>query len=105
MAKPRTVNSAVVIAKLLDTEGFTDFTANRVENWWKHNRVQTEGQRRRVEKLEAAFSKFAAELTQQERYLMGRFIGMKAKQNFECGIAIGLTVAAVKNAQDVEVAH
>jgi hypothetical protein len=105
MAKPRAVNSAVVIAKLLDTEGFTDFTANRVENWWKHNRVQTDGQRRRVEKLEDAFSKFAADLTQQERYLLGKFIGMKCKQNFECGIAIGLTVAAVNNAQDVVIEH
>ena len=95
-------NSAVVIAKLLDTEGFTDYTANRCEAWWLRNRVKTEGQHRRIEKLEQSFSEMAAKLTQAEKYLLGKFIGLRMKQSFETGIAIGLTVAAVQNSKDID---
>lgn len=101
--KSRSVNSAVVIGRLLDTEGFTPYVANRCENWWKRNRVKTEGQHRRIARLEKAFSELAEKLTEAEKHLMGKFIGLKIKQGFEAGIAIGLTVSAVKTAQEVDV--
>ena len=101
----RRMNSAVVIAKLLDTEGFTDYTANRCEQWWRKNRVKTEGQHHRIDKLEKSFSELAGKLTQSEKYLLGKFIGLRMKQSFETGIAIGLTVSAVKNSVDVEELH
>lgn len=102
MASHRPINSAVVIAKLLDTEGFTDYTANRCEQWWKRNRVKTDGQHRRIAKLEAALTELASKMSEAEKLLLGKFIGMKIKQGFETGMAIGLTVSAHRTAQDVE---
>lgn len=100
--KRHPMNSAVFIGKLLDTEGFSDYTANRVEQWWIRNRVKTNGQHQRLKKLEESFSEMCQKMTQAEKYLLGKFIGLKVKQGFEAGIAIGLTVSAVKQSQEVE---
>lgn len=102
MSTKRNPRSAVVVAKLLDTEGFTDYTANQAERWWKENRVKTQRQVRQVASVERAIAAWAQELPTEKRLLLGKFVGMKCKQGFECGLAIGLTCMAVQNDRPVE---
>ena len=53
-SKPR-VNSAVVIARLLGTEGFTDHVAAQVKRYWMHRSGLTERQRKSIERLKKEF--------------------------------------------------
>lgn len=100
MAK-RPLNSAIVIAKLLDCEGFSDYTANQVERYWKRNEVKTDRQKRQVERLEQAFSEWTKDMPADKRLLLGKFIAMHQKMGFDTGVRIGLTCSAVRNAQEI----
>jgi len=45
-------SSAIIVARLLATEGFTDHTGNEVERYWKKKSGLNERQRRQIAKLE-----------------------------------------------------
>lgn len=52
--KPK-INSAVVVARLLGTEGFTDHVANEVKRYWMHRSGLTDRQRKSIERLKTEF--------------------------------------------------
>jgi phage host-nuclease inhibitor protein Gam len=95
------INSAVVIAKLLSTEGFSDHTANQVERYWKRATALTERQKAQIERMEAAIADWCKDMPADKRLLLGKFIGLHKKMAFDTGIRIGLTCCAVKNAEGV----
>lgn len=86
------LNSAVALAKLLRTEGFTDYVANGVEKYWKKHAGLTDRQRRQIAKLEKSLSEIASKLDIKERLVLGKFIGLHKKMSFDAGLRIGLTV-------------
>lgn len=96
------IRSAVVIARLLSTEGFTDHVANQVESYWKRAAGLTDRQRTQLGKVEASFSEIASTLTVAQRLVIGRFIGLHKKMSFETGLRIGLQTYAQKVDKDVE---
>ena len=95
-------NSAVVIARLLSTEGFTDRLANAVEKYWLKNTGLSKRQQHQIKRLDVELSKMAADLSEGEKRVLGRFIALHKKMSFDTGLRIGMTLAAHKNVQDVE---
>lgn len=97
------LNSAISIAKLLNTEGFTDFVANECERYYRRNSVLTDRQKKSLAQVERAFGEMAARLTDTDRIVLGKFIGFQKKLSFDTGLRIGLQVFATKNATDVDI--
>lgn len=88
--KPR-VNSAVVIARLLGTEGFTDHTAAQVKRYWMHRSGLTERQRKSIERLKKEFGAIMnSKLGEGERLIIGKYIGLLMRMGFDTGLKIGI---------------
>lgn len=85
------INSAVVIARLLACEGFTDHVANQVERYWRRSSGLTDRQERQIVKLDVAIAEIANKLDVKERLALGRFIGLHKKMSFDTGLRIGMT--------------
>jgi len=96
------IKSAVVIAKLLGTEGFTDHLGNQIEKYWKNQAGLTDRQKRQLVQLDKAISEISHKLDVKERLAFGRFIGLHKKMSFDAGLRIGLTTHAVKNDKETE---
>lgn len=96
------LNSAVVIARLLSTEGFSDYTANEVTRYWKHRSGLTDRQMRQVERLEERVSEIMARLDVGDNLVIGKFIGLHKKMSFDTGVKIGLQAFATVNGKDIE---
>jgi hypothetical protein len=96
------IRSSVVIAKLLASEGFTDFVGNAVEKYWK-TCVMRNQSRRKIAKLEKEFSEIiTGKLDMKERLLLGRFIALHKRMSFDTGLRIGIQAFAVKTDKQVE---
>lgn len=93
---PNSINSAVVIARLLDTEGFSDYTANQVEKYWKRSAKLSPRQLSKLKKLDSDITALSSKLTEGEKLAMGRFIGLHKKMSFEVGLRIGITTFVQK---------
>ena len=100
MSDGKRLKSAIVIAKLLDCEGFTDYTANQVERYWKQNANLTDRQRRSLARVERALSELAKGLSEGDRRVLGKFVGLHKKMAFETGLRMGLTCMAVRNGRE-----
>ena len=99
--QPHRLRSSVVIAKLLDSEGFTDYVANQIEQYWRHNAGLTERQQQQIVRLEKSLSDFMRDKTEGEKQVIGRFIGLHKKMSFDTGLRIGLTAFAVSTDKEV----
>jgi hypothetical protein len=97
------IKSAVVIAKLLGTEGFTDFVANQVELYWKRRSGLTKRQWSHLRKLDAEMSRITCGLSKADTLVIGKFIGLHKKMSFDTGLKIGLQAYAQKCNGDVEI--
>lgn len=90
MSKPGK-KSAAVVAQLLSTEGFSEYTANQVKRYWMAS-VMDPRRYRRVKNIQKAFSKLVAEkLDEGDRLVLGKFISLLEKMGFDTGLRIGLT--------------
>lgn len=96
------VNSAVVIAKLLGTEGFSDFVANQVESYWKGRSGLTERQQRSIARLDKEISRICESLSEGDKMLFGKFIGLHKKMSFDTGLKIGLQAFATKANKEIK---
>ena len=97
------VNSAVVIARLLSTEGFSDRVSNHIEKYFKKNSSLSYRQKKQLDRLEKELSDMCMKLTEGEKQVLGRFIGLHKKMSFHVGLKIGLTSWACKNSKQVDV--
>ena len=93
--KPR-IKSSVVIAKLLDSEGFSDHVQNIVERYWMKN-ICTHGARKSVRKLDLEVGAMCKKLTDAEKLILGKFISLHKRMSFDSGLNIGLTCFARKH--------
>ena len=100
MGKP--INSAVVIARLLSTEGFSERVANNVDKYFKKNSSLSYRQKRQLERLDKELSSMCMKLSEGEKQVLGKFIGLHKKMSFHVGLKIGLTSWACKNSRQVE---
>lgn len=95
--KPR-VNSAVVIARLLGTEGFTDHVAAQVKRYWMHRSGLTDRQRKSIERLKKEFGLIMNDkLGEGERLIVGKYLGLLMRMQFDTGLKIGLQSLLTQN--------
>lgn len=89
--------SCVVVAKALDAEGFTSNVAKMVRKYWMRNIV--EGRRMwKVAKTVKAFrEQVSPKLTQGDRFVLGKFIGLREKMAFDTGLRIGMQAFITDN--------
>ncbi len=99
--KHKQINSAVVVARLLHAEGFSDYVANQVESYWRRNSGLTEIQKRGIEKLDKGIARITAGMSEKDKQILGKFIGLHKHMSFDTGLRIGLTAHAVKRAKAV----
>ena len=97
MSRKRPLNSAVVIAQLLDCEGFTSHTAQQVKRYWMRNAGLTKRQQHQIVGLKCKLSELCGKLDEGDKLVLGRFIGLQKKLSFDTGLRIGLTALAVQN--------
>jgi hypothetical protein len=95
------LKSAVVIAKLLDAEGFSDHVANQVEKYWLH--VVNASARKKHRRLERNIAEMCKKFDDGEKLILGKFISMHKAMSFQTGLRIGLTAFACKHNIDVPV--
>lgn len=88
------IRSSVVIAKLLDSEGFNDHVQNMVERYWLHT-VHASA-RKKHRRLERDITAMCTKLTDGEKLILGKFISMHKAMAFQTGLRIGLTAFACK---------
>ena len=94
--------SAVVIARALCAEGFSPTLANMVRKYWMRRLLH--GDRiYRVMRTVRAFKDFALRLTDTDKIVMGKFIGLRMKQAFDAGLRVGLGCSIVTPGDEVPV--
>ena len=91
-------NSAIIVAKLLDTEGFTEHTANVVDRFARRQMGKREQERH--DKTERAMGNVCENLDDATKLVIGAFVTLHKKMSFETGVRIGLTAMATKDAKD-----
>ncbi|MGH9968461.1 MAG: hypothetical protein ACREBG_11620, partial [Pyrinomonadaceae bacterium] len=100
----RAPNSACVIARLLNVEGFTDFVANGVEQYWRKKSGLTERQKRQIERLDKEVARIMASAAEGDRQIIGRFIGLHKKMSFDTGLRIGLMTLIFRLSEEMDAA-
>ena len=98
MAKLR---SSVAIAKLLDSEGFSDHVGNMVERYWL--RIVSANARKKHRRLERSIAEMCKKLDDGEKLILGKFISMHKAMSFQTGLRIGLTAFATKHDKEFDV--
>lgn len=94
--KPK-VNSAVVVARLLGTEGFTDHVAAQVKRYWMHRSGLTDRQRKSIERLKKEFGEIMHGMTEGQRLIVGKYIGLLMRMQFDTGLKIGIQALLTQN--------
>jgi hypothetical protein len=94
MPRKGNANSALIVARLLDTEGFSAHVASEVKRYSLRN-ARPE-QLRRYREVKAEFSGIMQRLTKQERLLVGAYIRILKGMSFDTGLKIGLTAHVVE---------
>lgn len=89
--KRSNAQSAICVARLLNTEGFTEYTAGEVKRYALRSNATTR-QRQRYSQVKKAFADMVKEkLNERDKIVMGKFINMLSKMQFDTGIRIGIT--------------
>lgn len=94
--------SAVVIARLLHADTFSDDLAVKVWDYFLHTSILPK-QRRAHRRHRENLRHIAAGLGKKEKRALGKFIASIARAHFDTGLRIGLTALAYKNEQPQEV--
>ena len=94
--KPR-MNSAVVIARMLGTEGFTDHVAAQVKRYWMHRSGLTDRQRKSIERLKKEFGEIMHGMNEGQRLIIGKYIGLLMRMQFDTGLKIGIQALLTQN--------
>lgn len=94
------IKSSVVIAKLLDSEGFNEHVQNMVERYWLH--TVNAAARKKHRRLDRDITEMCKKLTDGEKLILGKFISMHKAMSFQTGLRIGLTAFACKCNREYE---
>ena len=88
-------SSAVIVARCLGVEGYSDYVHNQVRLYWKHH-VMNKRKERNVADNEKRFKKLIADLdlSEKEKRILGRFISLRSQMSFDTGLRIGIQAFA-----------
>ena len=88
--------SLIVIAELLDCEGFSDYTANQVKRYW-NNQLEDPRRKARNDRTQRAFSEHvSSELSESQKIVLGKWIALINKRSFDAGLRLGLMTHLTK---------
>jgi hypothetical protein len=78
------------VGQMLGAGGWNEHVSNSVKRWWRLNRM-TAWKERRLERNRRLFSEMVqAKLDDRDRLVLGRYIGLIARQHFDAGLTMGL---------------
>jgi hypothetical protein len=96
--------SAIAIARLLGTEGFTQKAANAVKRYARRKRPAWIAARH--ERVRKAFGQMVrGKLDDADRHLLGRFLSQFARTYLDAGIRIGLGCRIAPEENDEQLAE
>ena len=82
--------SLVVIARLLDCEGFSDYTANQIKRYW-NSELEDPRRKSRNHRTEQAFSEHvSSKLSESQKIVLGKWVALLNKRAFDSGLRLGL---------------
>jgi hypothetical protein len=95
--------SAVIVARVLGVEGYSDFAHNQIELYWKHA-VMDARREKNIARAERKFSKLVADLdlTERERKVLGHFISVRSQMSFDTGLRLGMMAFAHVNDKELK---
>lgn len=93
-SKRKPVPSARKIAELLCLSGWTPEAAGAIRRYWMYRTGLTERQVNQIRRLKTELSELAHGLTEGQRQVLGRFIGLQKKLSFDMGLRMGLATKA-----------
>lgn len=96
------MRSSIIVARLLDSEGFTEHTATAIDRFARSQ--MTQHQQQRFERLKKAMSELCQNLSVGDKLAIGRFITIHKEMAFQTGVRIGLTAMATKESVQKEYA-
>src|SRR5882672_10840300 len=91
--------TSAVLARLLDSEGFSDHVANQVEGYWRRSNAQKD--LAHIEYLKRGIAALAQKLTDDEKMIMGKFVSLHMRMGFDTGLRMGLAVRLVREPDSV----
>lgn len=88
-------SSAVIVARCLGVEGYSDHVHNQVRLYWMRT-VMDKRRAGHVAANERRFKMLVAELdlNVKEKRILGRFISLRSQMNFDVGLRIGMQAFA-----------
>ena len=92
MPKPGN-SSAIVVGKLLSTEGFTHHVANQIKRYALKN--ATPRQIKNHKEIKESFSEVMKKLNKPDKMIVGAYIKILTGMSLDTGLRIGLTCYAV----------
>lgn len=96
----RPIKSSVVVARLLESEGFTAHAANEVIRYSR--RITHPSVQRRYERNSRAAKEALRGLDEGTKAIVGKFINHQMRIAFDAGLRIGLTAHAVLNDKECD---
>lgn len=85
-----TTKSLSKIAKILGAEGFNPYLSNKIKQYWQRKSGLSQRQQANVKRLQTELTRIASTLSEGDRLILGKFIGLRAKQSFDVGLKTGL---------------
>lgn len=86
------INTSAKLARLLRAEGWTDHLANECDRYVRRNRVLSVRQLRQADRIEEAMRKVTDAMSEGDKMVLGRFVGLHKGFAFEAGLRTGLGV-------------
>lgn len=82
--------SVTKVAQLLGAEGFTPHVASEIKRYWMRRSGLTGRQQRHIKARREAVSEIMSRLSESDRLVVGKYIGLLQKMAFDSGLKIGL---------------
>jgi len=79
------------ILRLLDTEGFTEYAAARIQRYHRKRVADQVRQMQSFERNKKRLSEVMRNLSPADRLVIGKFMSIKEAMAFDAGLRIGLT--------------
>jgi hypothetical protein len=100
--KQRLSNSLNAVFRLLDTEGFSEYSAGHILRYNRKQAKAREQQMARFERNKKRLSEVMRQLSAADRLVVGKFFSAKEAMAFDAGLRIGLSARCCDVAVDDE---
>lgn len=97
MSKPhKPVSSSVVIARLLCSQGYTNWVGKKILEYAR-NKILSQRDIRKFDRLRTELRVLAQGMNEGERAVLGKFIAYEKRIGFETGLRVGIASSLAVN--------